>query len=164
MSSCEGCLWSLLTAAYVCNVISCCFKPSACCFVLCDVMKAAGKPSLLESHSKYFGCWSGIINCWVMASLWNHNMLHFMIVFIIIFGIYAFYFIQCIRMKMRSSKTFPWSIALANWHMVLTKYRSTVLIGYKFIYYDGSLCISCNFMHPYSTMFLRQFLVKVKTT
>ena len=56
MSSREGCLWSLLTAVYLCNVISCCFEPSACCFVLCDVMKAADKPSLLESHSKYFGC------------------------------------------------------------------------------------------------------------
>ena len=85
MSSREGCLWSLLTATYLCNVISCCSEPSACCFVLCDVMKAAGKPSLLESHAKYFGCWSGIINCWVMASSWNHDMLHIMIVCIIIF-------------------------------------------------------------------------------
>lgn len=64
MSSREGCLWSLLTAAYLCHVISCCFEPSACCFVLCDVSTAAGKPSLLESHAKYFGCWSGIIDCW----------------------------------------------------------------------------------------------------
>lgn len=81
----RGVCGPLLTAAYLSNVISCCFKRNACCFVLCDVTKAAGKPSLLESHAEYFGCWSGIINCWVMVSLWNHDMLHIMIVCIIIF-------------------------------------------------------------------------------
>ena len=97
----------------------------------CDVLKAAGKPSLLESHTKYFGCWSGIINCWwVTVSLWNHGVFHIMIVCIFIFQYLCILFYPVHQNENESSETFPWSKALASWHKVLTKCRSTVSLSY----------------------------------